>query len=68
MQKTYGIFHMLVGSFSICFLQFSQMHLKPKDKNVLELPKNHFKDVKKQLHIFHMLGGGVNLLFTLFTF
>ena len=25
--------------------------------NVLELPKNHFKAVKK-LQIFHMLGGG----------
>ena len=26
----------------------------------IELPKNHFKDVKKKLQIFHMLGGGVN--------
>ena len=32
------------------------LFLRGKNENVLEWPKNHFKDIKK-LQIFHMLGG-----------
>ena len=28
--------------------------LRVKNKNVLEMPKNHLKDFIKKLHIFHM--------------
>ena len=40
----------LAGSFSICFLQLCFIFifglLRGKNENVLQLPKNHFKDLK----------------------
>ena len=55
MQKTYGIFHMLGGGDNFRF--FFGL-LRGKNKNVLELPKNQFKNIRKVAdfpNIFHYI-------------
>ena len=62
LHKTYRIFHFSRIIFSLVTpphltwnFFFNFKYFRGKNKNVLELPKNHFKDVKKKLQIFHML-------------